>query len=237
VPTDFPADALYVHLLGVAGGRLVATAYQDGGSEPTTRFWTLDRSGRAERLGSGYESRDNPPRLVPDTGHLWIYTADRTTPWTIWEVDARTGRELASYHQPRAPRGLAPADQAVVDAWLTGGTEPTPFSATTRDGSREAAVRLQLDGSGASTAVLRVRSTSDDATLARLAVDLGTQGSVDDVVLEDRDHVLLLVTASSSRRRGPEQVVVRCGVTTLTCERATEVGGVIALGVPPVGPS
>ena len=220
VATDFPGDALYADLLGVAGGRLVVTAYQGRG----TRFWAIDRSGHAERLGGTYDSTDHAPALVASTGHLWIHAGDRTTPWRLTELDARTGRELATYRE--RPTGLAPADQALVDRWLDGRPDPSPLR--DRDGSLTADVRTRLDGTGVTTAHLRVR-TSDGDRLARFSFDLGTQGTVDRVAFEGVDHVLALVTASYARRTGPAQVVVRCAVTTQTCERATEVGGVMAL--------
>ena len=225
VPSDFPADALYAELLGVAGDRLVVTAYQGRGA----RFWAIDRTGHAERLGGTYVSTDHGPALVASTGHLWIHAGDRTTPWSLTELDARTGSLVATYHQPDVPTGLAPADQALVDGWFDGTDEPGPLKARTRDGSRAADVRTRPDGQGATTLRVRVRDTAAGTELARYAFDLGTHGTVDDLVFEDDDHVLVLLTTAYSRRTGPAQVVVRCAVSTQTCERATEVGGVIAL--------
>ena len=58
-----------------------------------------------------------------------------------------------------------------------------------------------------------------------------TYAGVDKVLFEDADHVLVLVTVSFTRRRGPQQAIVRCSLEEAVCERATGVGGNMALGV------
>ena len=232
VPTDLPDDIYYPSILGVAGGRLVLTAYQTSGEEPPTRFWAVDPTGNVERLGRGYDAEQYAPALVGSTGHLFVWNADRTTPWTIREVDAGTGRELATYDADRKPQGLAPDDQALVDAWLKGRRLEDYRQDRTRDGSLSARARSRVAGTGAVVTRVDVVRTADGGRLARFSFDTTAEdSSFDGVRFEDRDHVLVLLTLSSSRRGGDQQVVVRCAVDSGTCERATPVGGVIALGV------
>jgi hypothetical protein len=232
VPTDLPDDIYYPSILGAASGRLVLTAYQTRGEEPSTRFWAVDRTGHAERLGRGYDAEQYLPALVGTTGHLFVWNADRTTPWTIREVDARTGRELATYDEDRLPQGLAPDDQARADAWLKGKRLEDYRQDRTRDGSLSARARSLVAGTGAVVTRVDVVRTADDSRLARFSFDTTTEdSSFDGVRFEDRDHVLVLLTLASSRRGGDQQVVVRCAVDSGTCERATPVGGAIALGV------
>ncbi|QIG43046.1 hypothetical protein G5V58_10000 [Nocardioides anomalus] len=231
VRTSFPAQAVHAEILGAVDGRPVVTAYVEDGEDSGDRFFSLAADGSVRRLGATYQTYDYGPRLVASTGHVWAQHTDRTSPLTLWEVDARTGEQLAVYHR-RAPHDLAPADQALVDAWVHRRRAAPETEDRTHDGALKASVRTLTLGTGSSVPAVVVRRTADRAELARFpfAVDDLT-GSVDRVVFEDDEHVLALVTLSSTRRHGTRQAVVRCGVATGACERVTEVSGQVALGV------
>ncbi len=231
VATDFPRDALYAEILGAVDGAVVVTAYQGAGAQGGDRFWAIDRSGHARRLGGTYRSYDYAPRLVAGTGHLWVHYEDRTSPRTIWEVDARTGRQLAAYDHGQVPHGLAAADQALVDAWVARRRAVPDTEATTRDGSLRATTRSVNPDAGTFVDEVVVRRSADRSVAARFDFARTEVGEVDRVVFEDRAHILVLVTVSATRRDGAQQVIVRCSVDDGSCERATELGGTMALGV------
>jgi hypothetical protein len=229
VRTDLPADAAYLRLLGVVDGRVVVHGMQvdaTGGE----RFWAVDAAGHAERLGGSYESYTYTPELVQSTAHIWVHHENRTTPRTIWELDARTGREIAAYAHNRVPHGLAPADQALVDAWVQRRPVVPDTEARTRDGSLRAVTRSVNPAAGVFGDSVVVRRVSDRTVLGQFTFRSRDDG-VDRVVFEDRSHVLVLVTVSYSRKHGYQQAIVRCSLTDGTCERATDVGGNMALGV------
>jgi hypothetical protein len=231
VRTAFPADAAYPELLGAVDGRPVVTALSGKGVRSGDRFWSIGPDGSLRRLGGTYPTYDYGPRLVAATGHLWAQHTDRTSPLTLWEVDARTGRQLAVYHR-RAPHGLAPADQALVDAWVQRRRAVPETEDRTRDGELKASLGTPSRAPGSYADVVVVRRTSDHAEVARFAFAVGeVGGGVQRVVFEDDAHVLALVTLSSSVRRGTQQAVVRCDVATGACERTTEVSAQVALGV------
>lgn len=230
VATDLTADASLLSILGSAGDRLVLTGYAADRRDPGTRFWALDASGHAVRLGRTYETYDYAPVLVPSTGHLWVHYSSRgDVSRTIWELDARTGDQLGVWADDRLPRGLAPADQALVDAWVAR-RDVVPGSRT-RDGSLAALVRSSVDGTGHVTEQVVVRRVADREVLARFALASPDNGGVGAVVFAGRGHVLVQFSAGETRRSGPRELILRCTVADGTCERATEVGGAVALGV------
>lgn len=226
VPTDLPGDAVYLTILGAVDGQVVVTGYQGRGAAAGERFWAIDRTGHARRLGGTYRSHDYAPRLVAPTGHVWIQHTDRTGPRTIWEVDVRTGREVATYRGDELPRGLAPTDQALIDAWVERRVAVPDTEATSPDGSLRARTPT-VSGTGPSVVV----RAAGAGAVARFAFPATQYGGVERVVFEDDQRVLVLFTLSNTRRGGEQQVVVRCDVAQQTCERATDVGGSMALGV------
>ena len=228
--TDFPSEAVSAEILGSVGGRPVLTAYQEAGSASGERFWAIDEDGSARRLGGTYRSYDYTPRLVASTGHLWVHFSDRTSPRTIWELDARTGREIATYADNRVPQGLAAPDQALVDAWVDRRRAVPDTEARTRDGALVARTRSAVLATGTGETVL-VRRTSDRTVVGRFTFPVSVGGGVARVVFEDGDHVLVLTTVSFTRRQGPQQAIVRCSLSLATCERTTEIAGNMALGV------
>jgi hypothetical protein len=230
VRTDLPAAALSPMILGAVDGRPVVFAYVVDPPDSGDRFWTIDVSGRAQRLGRTYQYYDYEPRLVEETGHIWVQYGNRTTRRTIWEIDGRTGQELAAYPHNQVPHGLAPADQALVDAWVERREALGVFDATSRDGSLTATVRSVDLGAGWGETIV-VRQTSDRTPVASFTFPDHGDGGVDQVVFEDGAHVLVLVTDSNTRRHGPQQAVVRCSVVDGSCELATGIGGNVAVGV------
>lgn len=222
IETDYPAGHGIGTVLGVAGGRLVV----DAGD----RFWGIDPSGHAVRLGRSYQSYDYAPRLVRSTAHLWVHYEDRTTPRTIWEIDARTGRQLAAYPHNEVPRGLAPADQALVDAWVARRDVVPDTTDRTDRGRLEAGTTSRVDGDGTVLETVSVRRVGGSRLAAFTFASTDGDG-VGRVLFEDRQHVLVLTTVSATRRGGPQQAVVRCSVTDGSCELATPVGGQQSLGV------
>ncbi len=201
---------------------MVVTGYQGRGE----RFWSIDATGHARRLGGTYQSYDYAPRLVVSTGHLWVQHTDRTSPRTIWEVDARTGREVATYRNDQLPHGLAPADQALIDAWVERRVAVPDTEATSPDGSLRTRTPT-VSGTGPSVVV----RAADRSVVARFAFPQTQYGGVARVVFEDDQRVLVLLTLGITKGGGERQVVVRCSVADQTCERATDVGGAMALGV------
>jgi len=230
VPTDFPADAVGPVILGDVDGLAVVTAYAVDGPSSGDRFWAVDASGHAQRLGGTYESYDYFPRLVEETGHIWVHHDNRTTARTMWELDARTGEEIAVYAHSQVPHGLAPADQALVDAWVARRDDVPETEARTVDGSLVAKTRSVQLGQKWADAVV-VRQSADRGRVARFTFPENREGGVERVVFEDSEHILVLVTDSYTRRLGSQQVIVRCSVLDGSCERTTDIGGNMALGV------
>ena len=231
VANDLPADAVEPQILGAVDGRPVVTAFISAGPRSGQRFWTLGSTGHAEQLGGVYQSYDYAPRLVARTGHVWVQYTDRTSPRTIWEIDARTGREIAVYRHDRLPRGLAPADQALVDGWVERREVIPDTYARSRDRSLVAVTRSVSAAAGVFNSQVTVRRASDNDQVARFLFPVPQSGGVSRVVFEDRGHILVLTTVSFTRRRGAQDTIVRCSVLGGTCERATEIGGDQALGI------
>jgi hypothetical protein len=228
--TDFPASGIDPQILGPVDGRPVVVAFQADGADSGDRFWVIDDAGHARRVGRSYEVYDYSPRLVAATGHIWIQNEDRSTPRTIWELDARTGRQIAAWGHNSVPRGLAPDDQALVDAWVHRRQVVPDTEAGSADGSLLAkTISVQLGESFGEAVV--VRRTSDRSEVARFVFPTGVYSHVSRVVFEGRGHVMVLTSVSYTRRRGAQQAIVRCSIRTASCERATEIGGNMALGV------
>ena len=219
VVTDLPLG-VGLTLLGSVDGHVVGV--QQGADGPRDQFWTVDPDGHARQLGARYESYDYAPVLVERTGHLWVHFEDRTTPRTIREVDARTGREVAAYPHDQVPHGLAPADQALVDAWVARRVSVPASSDRSPDGELIATTSAVYVGAADPVAVVTVR-TDDRRTVRRF----GFPG-VARVVFEDDQHVLV---QAAVRARGERQAIVRCSLGDGSCERTTDVGRPMSLGV------
>jgi hypothetical protein len=221
ISTDWPGDAHGLEILGVVDGHVIVTSVE--------RFWSIDATGHVERLGRDYQWYDYSPRLVEQTGHLWVYYQDRTTPQSIWEIDARTGEEIAAYHHYRVPHGLAPADQRLVDAWDGRLPAASDFFARNHDRSLVAIVGSGDVADGAGSYAIVVRRPSDKVVEARFTLGRDVR-YLSRIRFEDSRHLLLLLELKAKHRREP-RVIVRCSVDDGTCERATDIDSQMALGV------
>jgi hypothetical protein len=253
IESDLPEGAA-VRIMGAVDDLVVVSGLLPG--DYPTRYWSVDASGRSRPLGDGgYESYNDPPFLVEETGHVWVNYSDRGTGGsTIWELDVRTGEELLELGNGDEPPPLEPADQAVLDVYRNGAPYPQePSVATSPDGTLVAttvrrAGRDELVVRRAGDDVLRLGfargdELSDlDARLdlcnaprrrCRVAVRAGLP------VWEDDGHVLVPFYLTTADRRFLEAdvtqvVVVRCDLEG-ACESATGVVDSAALGVHPTG--
>ena len=210
-----------VTMLGSVDGRMVVTNLD--------RFWAIDPNGQVQQLGhEDYSSYDYTPRLVASTGHIWVHYTDRTSPRTLWEIDARTGQDIAVYRRDALPTGLAPADQALIDAWVER-RDVIGHSSGTLSPDRSLLVIAGDAGTGSGARISVIRGNADKkkrTVAAQFFFEPGLR-TVDQIYFEDDDHFLALVWLQV---RGRPAAIIRCSVSTRSCERATDVVDAAFLG-------
>lgn len=214
-------------------GRLTAVVAIDRDRPRATQFYAVTPRGRIRPVGTHYyESYDYPYVFVSETGHIWVNYTDRgTVETTIWQLDVRTGRQLARYDDGDEPQGLAPADQAVYDTFTDRGRLPADPPVTSPDGRLRARIVTRItrpENKLRSTVV--VRRQRDDAVVARLTFAPDDFGAYD-VVFGGNRHVLVAVYRPAGRG-GTVSTIVRCDLDG-RCARTTRPAEVNALGVDP----